>query len=283
MKDFRLMKQMKKAWNFGKYKKNIYSVVHEINNPVVAFSLGAVTIMMVDTWFDEPTTNFVSAGANVAMALIAYKALLVGRDYVGQMMIQEGYKRALNFNNKSFVSFIELVKIMPDFEFTIGYINGIRSQMGPTNAKTLKEINDTIRNMFERLSKIDTHLYSLRMELKKIRTYGFTLTEEKNESFTLIANSYRALHESITNLTYSIKYINSWYKFDVEKYNNEDEILSSPPPESLALLSFLAHLDDITITELKKAKTAVNDLYRGINDYNSNGDNIKKYFIKELV
>lgn len=62
----------------------------------VPFSAGLITTMLLQTCFGMQTLNsLISGSSSVITALIAYEALAVGRDYVGKMMTEEGYRKAI--------------------------------------------------------------------------------------------------------------------------------------------------------------------------------------------
>lgn len=79
----------------GQLKKVLIQTKDVFKNPVVAFGAGATLVMLADTWFDVSTTDFVSAGANVAMAGIAYAALVKAKQIWDEKGKDVGHKYAM--------------------------------------------------------------------------------------------------------------------------------------------------------------------------------------------
>lgn len=169
----------------------IISVIHSlgdvVKNPVVTFGLGATTVMLADTWFDVSTTDLVSSGANVAMAIVAYKAYFLGRDYIGQMTTQEGYKKAIEFKNVSlpklshggFLKYdIEkLKKLLIDYD-----------RASIVDAKMIEAIASTNDSIKKNSPVIETQCLYLSGVLSLISTYGIVPIDDKSESLHAALN-----------------------------------------------------------------------------------------------
>lgn len=158
----------------------IHSLADVVKNPVVTFGLGATTVMLADTWFNVSTTDFVSSGANVAMAIVAYKAYLVGRDYIGQMTTQEGYKKAIEFKNTALPKLSHFNFLKHD----IGRLKKLLEDYDRANIldaefiESIASVNDFIR---KNSPTIESQCLSLSGALNLISTYGIVPTDDKKE------------------------------------------------------------------------------------------------------
>lgn len=264
-------------------KKGCIIVRDVFKNPVVAFGAGTTLIMLVDTWFDVSTTDFVSAAANVAMAGLAYKALQVGRDYVGQMTTQEGYKKAIKFNSESFISLKNLMNTLPSIDLTTLYVAGIIEFESKTTLNTLKSINNSIKDVMVVLNEINPVLLSLKVELSIIQTYGCVLNPQKKEAFDTVVSSLNDLIKCFDKLLLLIDYTNSLYKVDKNEFEDErDRKIEFPYMDSIAKIFFLENINNVK-NEFVNSELAMKSAFDAMEDYYSGSVNIKNYFIKEVV
>ncbi|WP_455915111.1 hypothetical protein [Pantoea agglomerans] len=169
--------------------KAFAKIINYVGTYSIPFSFGAVSIMVLDTYVGTTSiSDAVSAGANISMAIIAFKAFLVGRNYVDQMTTQEGYKKALSFNNITIPKISKIINIDYNLQILDNQLDHIHSNINIKNKViTLVKVNNSLRTVCESVFSV---YFEIRKDISDISSYG------------IVPKSDKALH--LKNLQYGL-------------------------------------------------------------------------------
>ncbi|EKN4168190.1 hypothetical protein NUF60_000201 [Yersinia enterocolitica] len=208
-------------------KKKVVSFLFEsIKSPFTIFSIGAVSVMVVDTFTTTSISDAISSTANVVMAITACRALYVGRNYLSNLADNDAYKVAFDIKdviipklrNKSGILTLYR-KFICDFdEF---------SSCGSTNFKLAKMIYNQKELLVRRHFELININRELNLALSKLSGYGWGSTQGKVSTLDAVKINFKdaiELCEQVSDLledlmgdVFGVDPIDFILDFDLEK------------------------------------------------------------------
>ncbi|WP_312464195.1 hypothetical protein [Pantoea endophytica] len=157
-----------------------------LDNYAVPFSAGLLLAMLLQTCFGLQTfSNLVTGVSALVTALIAYKALAVGRDYVGKMMTEEGYKKAIILKDDIMPKFFSEQYSRFYLSSALGMINVLfKAERSEHETRTclsnLNQYATTLKKHANYLNKTGNDFSKI---LASTKTHGLTLSKEYISDF----------------------------------------------------------------------------------------------------
>ncbi|HDL7101286.1 TPA: hypothetical protein PXM79_004097 [Yersinia enterocolitica] len=154
-------------------------------SPFVAFSIGAVVVMLLDVYVTKGIdSSFVSACMDVVMAGAAVGAVIVARNYLAQFTAQEGYKIAIDLVNNHLLSIKDDKIVEKEYLGLHNYITSISGES--PQQKHLNEMKKRIKVVTTQCEKQQQYINEIDKILLQLKTYGIRVSIQKDECFTEI-------------------------------------------------------------------------------------------------
>ncbi len=193
-------------------------------SPFVAFSIGAVVVMLLDVYVTKGIdSSFVSACMDVVMAGAAVGAVLIARNYLAQFTAQEGYKIAIELVNDVFPKHEGLKTVVPLCNTALTIINKVIEQESISGKEifTLKSILSKCSSMSEDANSVYKEVSKL---LFKTKTYGLYPSNDREYYFYNFINTIDLVSSQLKILAKELDVV----KDNIEVFNrfkNQSEVI----------------------------------------------------------
>ncbi|EON3359635.1 hypothetical protein ACNHFS_004682 [Yersinia enterocolitica] len=165
-------------------------------SPFVAFSIGAVVVMLLDVYVTKGIdSSFVSACMDVVMAGAAVGAVLIARNYLAQFTAQEGYKIAIELVNDVLPEYQQLIKEQIFFNDILHIANESYE-----NGRELYSIKEKLGSLEKILARVKIFTKKINQRLFKMKTYGLLVSTERSYSLHLFLSAVQILELDINSL-----------------------------------------------------------------------------------
>ncbi|HDV7149311.1 hypothetical protein [Yersinia enterocolitica] len=160
-------------------KKKVVSFLFEsIKSPFTIFSIGAVSVMVVDTFTTTSISDAISSTANVVMAITACRALYVGRNYLSSLTDNDAYKLAFEIRDEV----IPLMRKAALFTYRYKSIERLLNEFladGKVSHKNIRIIFNRSQETRKYYLELRRHEKKIKFLLKKLDAYGWGSVDKK--------------------------------------------------------------------------------------------------------
>lgn len=177
-------------------------------SPFVAFSIGAVVVMLLDVYVTKGIdSSLISACMNMVMATTAVLVFIEAKDYISKQTYQDGYKVAIELQSQ----LLPKTRSLNVFAYNGAALTSVYTFFDHRNRQLRPELADRIKIYSEKNSKDLVELCglydSINEKLRLLRMYGWASTssekvdeKSKHDELTMLLEDFDVL------LTYLSKF-----------------------------------------------------------------------------
>lgn len=194
--------------------------------------------MLLETGFETQNLNDIySRAGTILTLLIAFKALMVGKNYTDKMMVEEGYKKAV------FLKDDILTKLDSQYfsRFYLSNANGFIKSLTKHRSSpeitsiTLKNLTQYSKELKRHAHHLDSFLSDFERAINSTKTYGLILSPKYSVILHDLVNNAEVVSEMLSSSARAIESITE--TFYVRGSDKEEE------------RNLIPNFNDITLNE----------------------------------
>lgn len=221
------------------------------------------------------TTDWISAGANVAMAGVAFAALWIGRNYLSNLTNNDAYKLSLEIKDEIIPSIRKGAIFGYQYKKLEESFTSLLNTNTLSNADAEKIFKHCQRVMTKRW-ELDKKLKVLNYSIKKIEGYGWEVVGKKQASLDNIINNLQLFLDLCSDFDSEVdKFIADAYGIELQDIIIDFEISDSDIRDNYNLdVEFV----QLLINQAKEVRRKRNRIYKSYDEFFIGSNYIGHYF-----